>query len=156
MADPCLIRLTSPADLPALAALERLAFTDPWTAAQLDAALGGPGGIGWVATRPAEPTEIVGHLIGRVIVDHGEILSVAVTPASQRLGIGAALLDQALSTMRGRGVAAVWLEVRAGNHGAQALYRGRGFEPRGRRRGYYQSPLEDALIFGLDLQGCAS
>ncbi len=156
MAVPCLIRATSRADIPALAGLEQAAFTDPWTPAQLDAALTGPGGVGWVAVSGTEPERLLGHLIGRIVVDQGEILSVAVSPGDRRGGIGSALLDQALDTMRARGVTGVWLEVRAGNLGAQALYRSRGFAATGRRRGYYESPVEDALIFGLELQARAS
>jgi ribosomal-protein-alanine N-acetyltransferase len=38
------------------------------------------------------------------------------------------------------------LELRAGNRGALALYESLGFRARSRRRGYYQQPLEDALV----------
>jgi ribosomal-protein-alanine N-acetyltransferase len=38
------------------------------------------------------------------------------------------------------------LEVRVGNLGAQALYRGFGFVPAGIRKNYYSETNEDALV----------
>ena len=43
------------------------------------------------------------------------------------------------------------LEVRAGNEVAQQLYRRCGFEVIGRRRRYYKSPVEDALLMSVSL-----
>jgi ribosomal-protein-alanine N-acetyltransferase len=61
-------------------------------------------------------------------------------------GIGQTLLDAALDEGGRRGTAAVYLEVRDSNQRAKRLYRSRGFEDVGRRRGYYQHPVEDAIV----------
>jgi ribosomal-protein-alanine N-acetyltransferase len=45
-----------------------------------------------------------------------------------------------------RGVRRVFLEVRESNGGARAFYSGLGFAQQGRRRKYYQDPVEDALL----------
>jgi ribosomal-protein-alanine N-acetyltransferase len=45
----------------------------------------------------------------------------------------------------------VVLEVRASNHPALALYRRLGFVESGRRKDYYQIPVEDALLMRLGL-----
>ncbi len=58
--------------------------------------------------------------------------------------------------MRARGARAAWLEVRASNAAAQAMYTDAGFVPAGLRRGYYRRPPEDALIYRLDLVAYAS
>jgi [ribosomal protein S18]-alanine N-acetyltransferase len=42
------------------------------------------------------------------------------------------------------------LEVREGNEGAIALYRGLGFGVVGRRRGYYREPVEDAVLMQME------
>ena len=46
----------------------------------------------------------------------------------------------------GLGASQLTLEVRASNHGAQALYRSFGFVPGGARTAYYADNREDALI----------
>ena len=45
-----------------------------------------------------------------------------------------------------KGMTAFTLEVRAGNGPAIALYRKFGFETEGIRAGFYEKPVEDALI----------
>ena len=59
------------------------------------------------------------------------------------------MLDAGLAAVRARGGSEVFLEVRASNAVAQALYAGRGFRTEGRRRGYYRRPDEDALVLRL-------
>ena len=73
-----------------------------------------------------------------------EILNLAVSPSFRRLGIGSALLTEEL-----RAQADVVLEVRASNLGAQALYRRFGFTEVGRRRDYYHSPAETAIVMKM-------
>ena len=84
--------------------------------------------------------------------DEGEIANLAVTPAAWGAGVGRALLDAALEEGRRRGVSAVYLEVRDSNERARGLYRSRGFEEIGRRRGYYARPVEDAIVLRRTLK----
>ncbi len=104
----------------------------------------------------ADDGTAVGYVLGRVVVDEGEVLSIAITPARRREGIGRQLLQALLGAMHQRGAHAAWLEVRASNAGAQALYAAEGFVPAGLRRGYYRQPPEDALVYRLDLAARAS
>ena len=46
------------------------------------------------------------------------------------------------------GATAGYLEVRASNEAANALYQRYGFRQIGRRRNYYDHPREDAIIMG--------
>jgi ribosomal-protein-alanine N-acetyltransferase len=154
MDGPCRLRPASRADVAAIARLELRAFSDAWTEAQLTDALKAPGAIGLVAEE--DDDIIVGHLIGRSVVDEGEILTVAVDPDRRRRGIGQQLLLAAMAQLQARGVGRLWLEVRASNAGAQALYAGQGFIPAGRRRSYYRDPVEDALVLRRDLPPVAS
>jgi ribosomal-protein-alanine N-acetyltransferase len=50
-----------------------------------------------------------------------------------------------------QGVGHVFLEVRAGNAAALALYRKSDFQETGLRRGYYADPPEDAVVMARDL-----
>ena len=153
MAEPCRLRPASRADLAALAALERAAFSDPWSRAQLATALAWPGAIAMVAE---DADEIVGYVLGRVIVDEGEILSIATRPTRRREGIGRNLLSAMTGAMTAAGAHAAWLEVRMSNDAARAMYQSAGFEPAGIRPGYYRLPDEDALILRCQLPTAAS
>lgn len=82
--------------------------------------------------------------------DEGEILNLAVSPAGRRHGLGRALVEQAVATLRERGVGQIYLEVRESNAPARALYAARGFKEVGRRKQYYRRPVEDAIVLRLD------
>ncbi len=96
---------------------------------------------------------LVGFLIGRIAADEFEILNMAVSQAHRRSGIGSRLLESALEFSRTVGSARAYLEVRASNGPALALYKRHGFTECGRRAGYYREPLEDALLLCLRLGG---
>lgn len=89
--------------------------------------------------------EVVGVALGLLQHDEGHVLDLAVHPAYRRQGVGSRLLRALLAALLARGARAVTLEVRAGNLGAQALYRAHGCTVEGRRPGYYPDG-EDALL----------
>jgi len=66
-----------------------------------------------------------------------ELLLIAVTPLARGRGLGRALLDQVKADSRLRGMAEMFLEVRASNVAAIRLYHMSGFSEVGRRRDYY-------------------
>jgi [ribosomal protein S18]-alanine N-acetyltransferase len=142
-------RPASPADLAGLVSLERASFSDPWSSTQLADALAQPTCLALVAE--GKDGVVVGDLLGRVVADEAEILTLAVHPDCRRQGIGQLLLDRALEALLQRGVRSVWLEVRQSNEGARALYTRAGFIATGLRRGYYRRPVEDALVLKREL-----
>jgi ribosomal-protein-alanine N-acetyltransferase len=91
--------------------------------------------------------KIEGFLVSRRLdEDEYELLNMAVAHDRRRRGSGKALLEHVLS----REPDASWyLEVRASNQAAQALYEGLGFHRSGLRCDYYRSPLEDAIEMSL-------
>lgn len=143
MASRFRLRPTVSTDLPALVALERAAFSDPWTAAQLADALADEAAVALVLERAGE---VVGSVLARVVADEAEILTIAVAPESRRRGHGRALLDAAIAAAAARGARTVWLEVRESNRAARAMYLAAGFVAAGVRRGYYRRPPEDAIV----------
>jgi ribosomal-protein-alanine N-acetyltransferase len=149
MEDSFRIRPASLADLDRLVLLERASFSDPWTIDQLADTILQPSTLGLIAE--AGEGEIAGYLLGRIVADEAEVLTLAVCEASRRHGLGKRLLGEALAGMASRGVRAVWLEVRHSNAAAQALYLGAGFVATGVRRGYYRRPVEDAIVLRRDL-----
>ena len=148
MADRWQIRPARPADAGRLVPLERLCFTDPWSAVAFEEMLRFPLTVALIAQRAGE---VGGYLIGRAVAGEGEILNLAVSPEERRHGLGSQLLEAGLTALNQAGARRVWLEVREGNIAAQALYLKRGFAAAGRRARYYKSPVEDALVFQKDL-----
>ncbi len=92
----------------------------------------------------------VGVLIAVAILDEAEIHAVAVRPDARRRGLGRALVAAALDAAAARGVARVFLEVRAGNVAAQRLYLGLGAHPLHVRARYYADG-EDAVQLAFEL-----
>ena len=130
-------------DLDAILTIEHRVFSDPWSPASFAPEFSDP--YTWFSV--AEIDGIVsGYAIARIVAKQGEIANIAVDPAHQRSGLGGKLLDAAVVAADAAECEAVWLEVRVSNEPARRLYESRGFEPIGRRRGYYRTPVEDALV----------
>ncbi len=141
------IRRATAVDAPVLAALERACFAEPWSLESVAADLASPLARAWIAHEADVP---VGYLIGTQVVDEFTVARIASLPSSRRRGIGRALLDRAIATARASGVTVVFLEVRAGNVPAIALYESVGFVATRRRKGYYADG-EDALDMRWEL-----
>jgi len=100
-----------------------------------------------------------GFLIGRVVLDEAELLTLAVAEKARRTGQGRALLRQFLAESTARGAASAFLEVRADNLAATSLYLTEGFAPAGKRRGYYTLPdgqRADAIVMTTALSAAES
>lgn len=96
--------------------------------------------------RLSSVVRIKGFIASRLIADELHVNNVAVRSEDRRLGIGCALLETVLEESRRMGAQLAFLEVRASNIPAQALYTCCGFSITGRRRNYYSEPTEDALV----------
>ncbi|MHB1222607.1 MAG: ribosomal protein S18-alanine N-acetyltransferase [Gemmatimonadaceae bacterium] len=142
------VRTAHAADVARIAAIEVASFSDPWSARSFMSSLQRPEVRMTVAESRLEGQSAVvaGYLVAWFVAGEGEIANIAVHPDWRRRGVGTALLDDILSAARAADVHAMYLEVRASNSAAQALYASRGFLPVGRRRRYYVDPVEDALL----------
>lgn len=84
---------------------------------------------------------IAGFVIGMMYVDrkalHAHILTIDVSPAYRRRGIGQLLLQEIERIFKEKGVNASHLEVREDNVAAINLYRKLGYEEIGKLRNYY-------------------
>jgi ribosomal-protein-alanine N-acetyltransferase len=99
----------------------------------------------------ADPNGVCGFVIARCAARELEILNIAVAEASRRKGIGSALLEAVFEHSRAQSATTAFLEVRASNSAATEFYACHGFQITGRRRNYYQSPTEDALLLSRPL-----
>ena len=132
-----------PADGRGIAQIEAAVFPDPWSQRDITDLVCNEGGMCFVAR---ENGQAVGYVIGRLIPPECEIYRVAVLPEYRKRGIAYRLLDYAIKTSRGKGLEGAFLEVRASNTPAIALYRAYGFVEAGIRKNYYRLPTEDAII----------
>jgi [ribosomal protein S18]-alanine N-acetyltransferase len=140
------IRRLTYADLPQVVAIERRAFTTPWSLAMFVLELSKPSGVCLAADVEGE---LVGYLVCSRYDTVWHVMNIAVDPDRRRRGIATALL-QALLEKVGRD-APVTLEVRHSNTGAIALYERFGFRSAGVRRRYYADNGEDAVIMWRSL-----
>ena len=135
------VRRLTFADLPQVVAIERRAFTSPWSLAMFVLELSKPSGICLAA-------EVEGELTGYLICSRYDtvwhIMNVAVDPDLRRRRIATTLLETLIARVERD--AQLTLEVRRSNTGAIGLYEGFGFRAAGVRRRYYQDNGEDALV----------
>lgn len=80
--------------------------------------------------------------------DQGDIQTIAVDPAARGIGLGRGLMHALITESRRRGIAQLFLEVRADNPIARSLYESLGFAEIGVRRGYYRHGV-DAIMMQL-------
>ena len=142
------VRLATATDLPAVAAIEQAAFSDPWSPSSYRALLGTPAACFSVADYGGL---VVGHSVAWFAADEAELANLAVGAPWRGRGVGALLVDAVLSMAAQRGAATVYLEVRESNVAGRRLYASRHFAEVGRRRRYYRNPVEDALVLARPL-----
>lgn len=143
-----LVRRMTLEDVPAVHEIDLLSFTLPWPERSFRFEIKeNPAARGWVV-------EIDGRIAAMLmlwfIVDEVHIATIATHPDFRRQGIGEQLLLHALRAARTEGARRAFLEVRAGNLGAQSLYKKYGFIVDGRRPKYYRDNNEDALLMSLE------
>ena len=95
---------------------------------------------------------LAGYVVARMGADELHINNVAVREDYRRLGIGRALLDLILAEGKRSEIPCAFLELRAGNTAALALYEECGFRVTARRSKYYSEPVEDALVMIVQLK----
>ena len=120
-----------------------------WDEAAFASLLALPGRTALVAS-DGEPAGFI--LLGQA-ADEAEIVTLAVSPAWRRRGIGRALVTAAAAHAGASGAARLFLEVAEDNAPALALYAALGFTPVGRRRSYYarHDGAADAIVMALPL-----
>ncbi len=117
------------------ARLSSLADEPCWNEAQLLSACHGHD----MLMAAIESENVVGYLVAAKVLDEAEIHTVLVDLGRRGRGIAKAMLDNTMVALQQQGVQQVYLEVRASNTAAQALYAGYGFKPMGERKAYYKN-----------------
>ncbi|ELQ6223430.1 ribosomal protein S18-alanine N-acetyltransferase [Cronobacter turicensis] len=144
-----MISLLQSADLAAAFAIEQRAHAFPWS----EKTFASNQGERYLNLRLDVDGTMAAFAITQVVLDEATLFNIAVDPAFQRRGLGRALLLHLIEALETRGVLTLWLEVRASNHAARALYESQGFNEATIRRNYYPTSdgREDAIIMALPL-----
>jgi ribosomal-protein-alanine N-acetyltransferase len=139
-------------DVPAVHEIDMLSFSLPWPERSFHFELTeNPVARTWVAESSGR---MAAMLVLWLIVDEAHIATIATHPDFRRQGIGERLMIAALVSARNEGATRAFLEVRAGNAAAMALYKKYGFVVAGLRPRYYKDNNEDAILMDLnDLNG---
>jgi ribosomal-protein-alanine N-acetyltransferase len=160
------VRTATPADIPAMMELERQCETAAhWTEGQYQrvfqstesdpsqrlALLIDENHDARSEPRPKVEFPLIAFLVANHVGREWEVENVIVKSTFRRKGAGTALLNELLTRARSTNSESVFLEVRESNQAARALYLKWGFEPAGRRRGYYRNPPEDAILYRRSL-----
>lgn len=93
---------------------------------------------------------VVGYIVFWLVADEVHILNLAAAPEQRRQGVAKKLVLAALKRAYQKGATRAFLEVRVSNAAAQRLYSNLGFTGTSVRRGYYDSPVEDAVVMTLE------
>jgi ribosomal-protein-alanine N-acetyltransferase len=131
--------------------LERELFADPWSVEALLSELAYVPQTRWYVVSEDE-RGLTGYAGLRAVGPDADVQTLAVAGRAQGRGVGGGLLDALLVQARERDCTQVFLEVRADNAAALALYAARGFVVTGVRPEYY-GPAQDAALMRLDLAG---
>jgi ribosomal-protein-alanine N-acetyltransferase len=137
------------ADLPAVLAIERVAYEFPWTEGIMRDCLK----FGYVCKLYESADGIIGYGILSIAAGECHFLNICIAPEHQQQGYGARLVAHLLQIARAAQARTALLEVRVSNVPAFRLYHKMGFNEIGVRKGYYPAHhgREDALIFARDL-----
>lgn len=127
----------------AIAELEALCFSDPWSEKSIAYELNNPLSLWLVAEVDGR---VAGYIGSQTVPPESDVMNVAVHPDFRRQGIAETLVSCLWGQLVQAGNTSLTLEVRASNAPAIALYEKLGFVQVGRRPNYYRNPREDALI----------
>lgn len=138
-----MIRLMQQTDVNAVAQIEKLVQSHPWTLNQFQDAV-----RSYQSTVIEQAGQVVGFCILQPVLDEANLLLMAIHPNQQGKGLGYRLLDESIKLLKNQPVQ-IFLEVRESNKAAIALYEKSGFHQIDLRKNYYPCPnggREHAII----------
>ena len=123
--------------------LEKMYFSDPWSANAFYSELNNPLSLWLVAV---DAGRVVGYVGSQTVLGEADMMNLAVHEDYRRQGLGRQLVEALISRLSQQGSHILMLEVRVSNAPAIALYEKLGFQVVGKRPNYYYKPREDAFI----------
>lgn len=137
-------------DVKAVAELERICFTLPWSEQAFINELTRNHFAHYFVMENKEG--IIGYGGMWVVMDEAHVTNVAVHPDQRGKKLGEKMMRKLMDEAYALGARQMTLEVRVSNYIAQNLYRKLGFRESGIRPRYYYDNYEDALIMWATLK----
>ena len=146
---PPRLRAMEEADVPAVMAIERVAYEFSWTEGVLRDCFR----FGYHCQVYESGDGIIGYGIISIGAGECHFLNICIAPPHQQRGHGANLVTLLLEIARAAHARTALLEVRVSNIAAFRLYHKLGFNEIGMRKGYYpaRAGREDALVLAREL-----
>lgn len=143
------ISLLTPNDLKHAYAIEQRCHAFPWT----ESTFTSNQGERYLNYCMTVDGAMAGFAITQIVLDEATLFNIAIDPTFQRRGLARQLLQHLIAELIQREVLTLWLEVRASNRAAIALYEQLEFNEVSVRKNYYPTAdgREDALIMALTL-----
>lgn len=149
-------------DLEAVLRIEAGAYSHPWTRINfIDSISSNYVFLGlFDSSESTQDSSIIGYFVAMKGVDEMHLLNLTVAQSYQRRGFAKYLLNALRDWAVGHELNWIWLEVRASNHAAIALYTSYGYLKSGERKNYYPLGLkgsnqrEDALLMSYHITTC--
>lgn len=137
------------ADLATAFKIEQASHAFPWT----EATFASNQGERYLNLKLEADGQMAGFAITQTVLDEATLFNIAIHPNWQRQGFGRQLLTTLVAQLEARGMVTLWLEVRASNRSAIALYEELGFNEVTVRCNYYPAAQgrEDAIVMALPL-----
>ncbi|WP_392553359.1 ribosomal protein S18-alanine N-acetyltransferase [Orbus wheelerorum] len=129
--------------------VELLCHPIPWSKATFTSNQGDR----YLNKKISQNNQLVGFLICQVVIDEATLFNIAIHPDFQKQGLGSTLLTQLINELEQQNIHTLWLEVRASNQAAIALYQQMGFNEITIRKNYYPTAQgnEDAIIMAYTI-----
>lgn len=144
-------------DLNALLQIEQQAYSHPWSMLNFQESLASGYRIQtlWTADPSrAESAQLIGYSVVMRGVDEAHLLNITIAPSHQRQGLAPRMLCELCDWASTQALHWLWLEVRASNARALAVYERFGLNRVGQRKGYYpasRSAREDAVVMSASI-----
>ncbi len=145
----CTVRVVTEDDISAIAHMEALCFSEPWSEAALLETLRGENVYLFCAECMGAVVSYAGLYVAPPMdgfAGEGSITNIATLPEFRGRGYAGAVLSALLDAAASVGAEDIFLEVRVSNTPAIRLYEKYGFETVGTRKNFYRQPREDALV----------
>lgn len=130
-------------DVPEISRLEQEAFSMPWSEEDFEGMIRSENARYYVAEKDGV---ILGGCGLYIVLEEGSITNVVIRREARNQGVGTELMRHMMEMCGRDGVKAFTLEVRVSNKAAIHMYEKVGFVSEGIRPGFYEKPVEDAVI----------
>lgn len=149
---PLTIRPATNADVPGMITLERdVASAAHWPETTYLKIFDQTTPTRLAFTLRGQDSTVEGFVVASLHDQDCELENIVVSRRLQSKGWGKRLLATLVTAARSLHAKGIFLEVRESASPARGLYERCGFVRAGRRKGYYRSPVEDAILYRLDL-----